>query len=168
MVKRVYLIGFMGSGKSTMGRWLSDEMGWTFVDMDHFIENKYHKTITQIFEEKGEDGFREMEARCLREIGDFEKVIVGAGGGTPCYFDNMEVMNATGVTIYIKLTPEVLNDRLKGAKAQRPLVANKSKEELLTFISEKLKEREPFYSKAQVIADGSTWEVTDFVKAIQD
>ncbi len=169
MVNRVYLIGFMGSGKSTMGRWLADAMDdWSFLDLDYFIENKYHKTISQIFEENGEDGFREIEASCLREVGDFDKVIIGAGGGTPCYFNNMEVMDATGLTIYLKLEPEVLNDRLYSSKSQRPLVANKSGDELLEFIKDKLNEREPFYSKAKVIADGNTWQVEDFVKVILD
>ncbi len=168
MVKRVYLIGFMGSGKSTMGRWVADAMeDWTFLDLDHFIEHKYHKTISQIFEESGEDGFREMEAKCLREVSDFDKVIIGAGGGTPCFFNNMEVMNATGLTIYLKLSPQVLNDRLCSSKSQRPLVANKNGEELLDYIAEKLSERESFYTKAKVIADGTVWEVQDFVDLIQ-
>ncbi|GAF02926.1 shikimate kinase [Saccharicrinis fermentans DSM 9555 = JCM 21142] len=84
MTQRVYLIGFMGSGKSTLGRWLASAMdGWTFLDLDLFIENKYHKTIPQIFEERGEDEFRKMESFCLQEISSFEKVIVGAGGGHP-------------------------------------------------------------------------------------
>ncbi len=168
MVKRVYLIGFMGSGKSTMGRWVADAMdGWTFLDLDHFIEHKYHKTISQIFEDSGEDGFREIEAKCLREVSDFDKVIIGAGGGTPCFFNNMEVMNATGLTIYLKLSSEVLNDRLRSSKSQRPLVANKNGEELLVYIAKKLNERESFYSKAKVIADGTLWEVLDFVDLIQ-
>ncbi len=168
MVKRVYLIGFMGSGKSTMGRWVADAMdGWTFLDLDHFIEHKYHKTISQIFEDSGEDGFREIEAKCLREVSDFDKVIIGAGGGTPCFFNNMEVMNATGLTIYLKLSSEVLNDRLRSSKSQRPLVANKNGEELLDYIAKKLNERESFYSKAKVIADGTLWEVLDFVDLIQ-
>lgn len=81
MVQRVYLIGFMGSGKSTLGRWLADAMdGWTFMDLDHFIESKYHKTISQIFADKGEEGFRKIEASSLNELSSFEKVIIGAIG----------------------------------------------------------------------------------------
>ncbi len=167
MVSRVYLIGFMGSGKSTMGRWLADALGWSFLDLDHFIEHKYHKTISQIFEDKGEDGFREIEANCLREVSDFDRVIIGAGGGTPCYYDNMDVMNATGLTIYLKLEPAVLNERLTGSKSQRPLVANKNGEELLNFISDKLNEREAHYLKAKVVADGTVWQVEDFVNVIK-
>ncbi len=168
MVNRVYLIGFMGSGKSTMGRWLADALGWSFLDLDHFIEHKYHKTISQIFEDNGEDGFREIEAKCLREVSDFDNVIIGAGGGTPCFYDNMDVMNATGLTIYLQLQPSVLNERLCASKSQRPLVANKSGDELLSFITEKLNERESHYLKAKVIADGTVWLVDDFVNVVKN
>ncbi len=167
IVKRVYLIGFMGSGKSTLGRWLENAMdGWTFVDLDHFIENKYHKTIPQIFEEKGEEGFRKIEASCLQEISLFEKVIIGAGGGTPCFFNNMDVMNNTGLTIYLQLTPQVIYNRLQTSKSQRPLIEGKDGEELLNFIASKLSEREDFYKQAQLIADADNWKVEDFVEAI--
>ncbi len=167
MTERVYLIGFMGSGKSTLGRWLSNAMdGWTFIDLDHFIENKYHKTIPQIFEENGEDSFRKIEATCLQEVSSFEKVIIGSGGGTPCYFNNMEIMNTTGLSIYLKLTPQVIYDRLQTSKAQRPLIAGKHGDELLDFIAVKLLEREGYYKQANLISDADNWEVKDFVEAI--
>ncbi|WP_066630172.1 shikimate kinase [Labilibacter marinus] len=168
MTERVYLIGFMGSGKSTLGRWLTDAMeGWTFIDLDHFIENKYHKTIPQIFEEKGETEFRKMESSCLKEVSTFEKVIIGAGGGTPCYFDNMEVMNNTGLAIYLQLTPQVIYDRLQTSKNKRPLIEGKQGDELLHFIAVKLAEREDFYKQAKLIADADNWKVDDFVAAVQ-
>ena len=167
MTQRVYLIGFMGSGKSTLGRWLSDAMkGWTFIDLDHFLENKYHKTIPQIFEEEGEDGFRKKEALCLQEVSSFEKVIIGTGGGSPCFFDNMEVMNKTGLAIYLQLTPQVIFNRLQTSKNKRPLIAGKQGNELLDFITAKLAEREGFYKQAKLIADADNWEVEDFVRAI--
>ncbi len=167
MVDRVYLIGFMGSGKSTLGRWLADAMdGWTFLDLDHYIEHKYHKTIPQIFEEKGEDAFRKMEETCLNEVSAFEKVIIGAGGGTPCFFDNMNVMNKTGLSIYLQLSPQAIYDRLQTSKSQRPLIAGKDGAELLQFIADKLAERESFYKQANLIADAEHWTVDDFVKAI--
>ncbi len=168
MVQRVYLIGFMGSGKSTLGRWLANTMdGWTFIDLDHFIESKYHKTIPQIFEDKGEAVFRNMEAESLKTLSTFEKVIIGAGGGTPCFFDNMEVMNSTGLSIYLKLSPQVIYDRLQTSKTQRPLIMGKHSDELLNFITDKLKERESFYMQAKLIADANEWKVQDFVEAIE-
>ena len=166
--ERVYLIGFMGSGKSTLGRWLAEAMDWSFIDLDHFIENKYHKTIPQIFEDYGEDGFRDMEAKCLQEVSEFEKVIVGSGGGTPCFFNNMEVMNSTGLSIYLKLTPQVIYDRLQTSQAKRPLIAGKSGDELLDFIAVKLAERESFYKQAILSADAEKWQVEDFVSAIKN
>ncbi|SMO62494.1 shikimate kinase [Saccharicrinis carchari] len=167
MTQRVYLIGFMGSGKSTLGRWLADTMeGWTFLDLDHFIENKFHKTIAQIFDEKGEQGFRQIEAMCLNEVSSFEKVIIGAGGGTPCFFDNMEVMNNSGLTIYLQLRPEVIYQRLQTSKTQRPLISGMQGIELLNFIKHKLSQREPYYLKAKLIADAENWKIVDFVKAI--
>ncbi|WP_282036032.1 shikimate kinase [Saccharicrinis aurantiacus] len=167
MTQRVYLIGYMGSGKSTMGRWIAEAMNWNFIDLDHYIENKYHKTIPQIFEEDGETHFRKIESICLKEVSDIENIIIGAGGGTPCFFDNMELMNQTGLSIYLHLTPQVVFDRLMTSKNKRPLIEGKSGEELLQFISEKLEERELYYNKAQVIAEGATWTVEDFLKVIQ-
>lgn len=168
MIYRVYLIGYMGSGKSTMGRWIAEAINWSFIDLDHYIENKYHKTIPQIFEEEGELRFRELEALCLNEVSEIENVIIGAGGGTPCFYNNMEVMNNTGLSIYLHLTPQVVYDRLMGSKNKRPLIEGKSGEELLQFITEKLEERELYYNKAQVIAEGATWTVDDFIKVIKE
>ncbi len=166
-MKRVYLIGYMGSGKSTMGRWLADALHWNFIDLDQYIENKYHKTIPQIFDDEGEAGFREKEAFCLTEVSEFEEVIIGAGGGTPCFFNNMDVINASGISIYIKLTPQRIYDRLMTSKNKRPLIDGKSGDELLQFIADKLIEREPFYNKAKVVADGLNWTVDDFVSVIR-
>lgn len=167
MAKRVYLIGYMGSGKSTMGRWIAEAMDWNFIDLDHYIENKYHKTIPQIFEEEGETYFRKLEAICLKEVSDIENIIIGAGGGTPCFFDNMKLINKTGLSIYLRLTPQVVFDRLMSSKNKRPLIEGKSGDELLQFITEKLEEREVYYKKAQVIAEGATWTVDDFLTVIK-
>ncbi len=165
-MKRVFLIGYMGSGKSTMGRWLAEALHWSFIDLDQYIENKYHKTIPQIFEEEGESGFRDKEAICLKEVCQFEDVVIGAGGGTPCFFDNMDVINQSGLSIYIKLTPQNVYDRLMTSKNKRPLIEGKSGDELLGFIADKLIEREPYYHKAKIIADGANWSVNDFVQVV--
>ncbi len=157
----------MGSGKSTLGRWLADAMDWSFLDLDLFIENKYHKTIPQIFEEKGESAFREMENICLEEVSSFENVIIGAGGGTPCYYNNMDIMNQTGLAIYLKLTPEVIYNRLMTSKAKRPLIEGLHGEELINFIAAKLSEREDYYMKANMIADAENWEVDNYVDSIK-
>ena len=155
---RIFLIGYMGAGKTTLGKAFARAMGLTFVDLDWYIEERYHKTVRQIFEERGEDGFRELEKRMLHETGEFENVVISVGGGTPCFFDNMDYMNSVGETVFLDVDVKVLFRRLKVAKQQRPLLANKTDEELMTFIVEALQKRLPFYSKAKYLFNGERLE----------
>ena len=155
---RIFLIGYMGAGKTTLGKAFARAMGLTFVDLDWYIEERYHKTVRQIFEERGEDGFRELEKRMLHETGEFENVVISVGGGTPCFFDNMDYMNSVGQTVFLDVDVKVLFRRLKVAKQQRPLLANKTDEELMTFIVEALQKRLPFYSKAKYVFNGERLE----------
>lgn len=148
---RIFLIGYMGAGKTTLGKAFSREEGLTFVDLDWYIEERFHKTIAQIFAERGEEGFRELERRMLHEVSEFENVVIATGGGTPCHFDNMEHMNACGETVFLKVDVDVLFRRLKVAKQQRPLLAQKTDEELKEFIVSALAGRKPYYSKAKHI-----------------
>ena len=146
---RIILIGYMGAGKTTVGKALAKELGVPFYDLDWYIESRMHKTVAQIFAEKGEEGFRKIEHNMLHEIAEFEDVIVSCGGGTPCFFDNIDYMNQQGPVIYLKADPEVLYKHLVMSKNDRPLLRGKSPEELITFIREQLEKREPFYSKAK-------------------
>lgn len=148
---RIFLIGYMGAGKTTLGKAFSREEGLTFVDLDWYIEERFHKTIAQIFAERGEEGFRELERRMLHEVSEFENVVIATGGGTPCHFDNMEYMNACGETVFLEVDVDVLFRRLKVAKQQRPLLAQKTDEELKEFIVSALAGRKPYYSKAKHI-----------------
>ena len=129
-------------------------MGISFVDLDKYIEERYFKTVPAIFAEEGEKGFREKERTALLEVSQFENVMVGTGGGAPCFFDNMEVMNKNGVTIYIAPDTDVLATRLLKSKTERPLIAGKSREELILFIEDALLKRAPFYEKAKIIIRG--------------
>ena len=150
-MKRIILIGYMGAGKTTIGKALSKRLGLMFYDLDWYIESRMHKTIAQIFADNGEEGFREMEYNMLHEVAEFENVIVSCGGGTPCFFDNMDYLNAQGETIYLQAAPEVLAKHLKMGKVVRPLIVGKTDEELLAYISESLEKREPYYSRAKHI-----------------
>ncbi|HRN16706.1 MAG TPA: shikimate kinase, partial [Xylanibacter oryzae] len=150
---RIIIVGYMGSGKTTVGKALAQDMNITFYDLDWYIENRMHKTVSQIFAEKGEEGFRMIEHNMLHEVAEFEDVIISCGGGTPCFFDNMEYMNRQGDTIFLKATTEVLYGHLKMGKTERPLLKNKSAEEMQTFINEQLTKREPFYNKAKYTLD---------------
>lgn len=164
MRKRVYLIGYMGCGKSTIGRFVAQQTALNLIDLDGFIEEKYHKTIADIFAEKGQDGFREIERKALLEVSEFENVIIATGGGAPCFFDNMEVMNRTGLTIYIQMSADQLASHLELSKpGKRPLIAGKTGAELRAFIQEGLNLREPFYTKASQIVQGSDEEIFDRV-----
>lgn len=150
-MKRIFLIGYMGAGKTTAGRELAKELNLEFIDLDHFIQARYQKTISQIFQEMGETEFRNIESNVLKEVGEFENVVISTGGGTPCFFDNMDYMNHAGTTIYLRATPQSLSARLNTCKEKRPLIKDKSEEELLSFVTENLEKREPYYSKATII-----------------
>ena len=154
-MKRIILIGYMGAGKTTIGKALSKELGIIFYDLDWYIESRMRKTVSQIFAERGEEGFRKIEHSMLHEVAEFENVIISCGGGTPCFFDNMDYLNEQGQVVYLKATPEVLYKHLLMAKVERPLLKGKSSEELIAFIREQLEKREPFYSKARYTLDVS-------------
>jgi shikimate kinase len=139
----------MGCGKSTLGRRLSEHLDLQFVDMDHYIEMRNHKTIPQIFEEEGESGFRLRERKALEELSEYTDTIIATGGGAPCFFDNIDLMNNSGKTIYINIDPAILADRLLKSKTERPLIKGKSKDELIAFIDETLKKRNQFYKQAK-------------------
>ena len=145
----------MGAGKTTVGKALSKQMGLPFYDLDWYIESRMHKTIPQIFAERGEEGFRLIERNMLHEVAEFENIIISCGGGTPCFFDNMEYMNGQGDVIYLKASPDVLYKHLLMGKTERPLLKNKTPEQLIAFIKEQLEIREPYYTKAKHVLDVS-------------
>ena len=164
---RVYLVGYMGSGKSTIGRELASMLGLTLIDLDHYLENKYFKTIPQIFAEEGEDSFRRKEQAVLHEVSTFDSVIVATGGGAPCFFDNMEVMNRTGFCIFLDVDTEELVERLTLAKIERPIIKGKSHEELADFIDGMMEKRRPFYEKAKYILKGKNISAEQVIRIIQ-
>mgnify|MGYP000033735749 FL=1 len=154
-MRRIILIGYMGSGKTTVGRALSKETGMMFYDLDWYIESRMRKTVAQIFAEKGEEGFRKIEHNMLHEVAEFENVIISCGGGTPCFFDNIDYINQQGEVVYLKATPEVLYRHLLMGKVERPLIKNKTPEELVAYITEQVAKREEFYNKARYTLDVS-------------
>ncbi len=152
---RIMLIGYMGAGKTTVGRALAQELKLPFYDLDWYIETRMHRTVKEIFDEHGEEGFRRIERNMLHEVAEFENVVVSCGGGTPCFYDNMEYMNAQGDTVYLKATPEVLYSHLQMGRSVRPLLIGKSPEEVRTFITAQLAQREQHYLKARHTLDVS-------------
>ena len=135
-----------------------------FYDLDWYIESRMRKSVSQIFAEKGEEGFRKIEYNMLHEVAEFEDVIISCGGGTPCFFDNMDYLNQQGDVVYLKATPETLYKHLLMAKVERPLLKGKSPEELIDYITEHLKERAPFYEKAKYTLDVNVLDEYDKIK----
>lgn len=144
----IFIIGFMGSGKSTLGRALAKATGRRFIDLDAYIERRFHANVRDIFAARGEAGFRDVERRMLREVSEFEDVVVACGGGTPCFFDNMELMNERGLTVMLDASHESLLRRLKRGRHRRPLIAAMTDDELDSYINEALASRLPHYSRA--------------------
>ncbi len=163
-MRRIIIIGYMGSGKTTVGKALSKELGMPFYDLDWYIESRMRKTVKQLFDERGEEGFRIIERNMLHEVAEFENVIISCGGGTPCFFDNMDYINRQGDTIYLKCTSEVLYGHLKMGKTVRPLLLDKMPEEVQCFINEQLEKREPFYTQAKHTIDVTLMDNYDKIK----
>jgi len=158
----------MGAGKTTIGHMLSKKTGMMFYDLDWYIESRHRTTVPEIFATKGEDGFRQIEKSMLHEVAEFEDVIISCGGGTPCFFDNIDYLNQQGETIYLKCSPEVLFEHLKMGKTERPLLKDKTPEEVKTFIAEQLQYRELFYNKAKHIVDVTLMDTADKIQLSVD
>ena len=163
---KIFLIGFMGSGKSTIGRKLANKLSYTFYDLDKEIEHKEGSSIAEIFSKKGEQYFRKLESEVLSTLSN-ENQVIALGGGTPCYADNMEFINQTGTSIYLKYNAGILFSRLVKAKSQRPLLAGKTDEELKAFIEEKLTERELFYKQSEYIIESPNLTTEELLNLFQ-
>lgn len=148
---RIFLIGFMGSGKTYTGRRLARLAGLPFIDLDEWIEEKEKDSVRGIFEKKGEPYFRNVEREALRAMAQFRNAVISCGGGAPCFFDNMPWMNENGITIYLRAPAEVLARRLARRQERRPLLKGFAGGELLGFIRSKLAEREPFYLDSSIV-----------------
>ena len=157
----LYIIGFMGSGKTTAGQKLASLLGWSFIDLDRKIEEHTGMKIPEIFSKSGEEHFRNIEAEILRSITTGSNTVVATGGGAPCYKDNMEFMLSTGLTLYLKMTSPQLASRLSASNDERPLIKNLEGRDLLDFIEMKLSEREEWYEKSHLITNGFDMDIND-------
>lgn len=151
---KIFLIGFMGCGKTTSGKKLALSLNCPFYDLDHQIAAATGLSISAYFATHGEDAFRALERNTLQQYPYPTDCVISTGGGTPCFFDNMEWMNANGSTVFIDMPAAALAKRLEPGKHKRPLIKDLSGEELVNFISDKLEGRMPFYKQAQVVING--------------
>lgn len=171
-MKSITLLGYMCAGKTTIGKALAKSLHRTFYDLDWYVEERYHKKVSEIFANEGEEKFRDLERRMLHEVAEFEDIVLSCGGGTPCFFDNMDYLNSVSETCYLKATAETLCQHIAISRGERPLLKGKSPEEVRTFVASQLEQRSPFYEKANHIIDinflGSPDEVMDVVNVIRD
>ena len=150
----LFLVGFMGCGKSTVARGLAELAGWEFVDLDRRVcELAGASDVAEIFATRGEEEFRRLEREAIEGLALTENAVVATGGGAPCYGDNMERLMAMGKTVYLKMSPLALRDRLLRVRVVRPKIVGMSPEELLDYVTELLDQREPYYSRARVVID---------------
>ena len=168
-MKKIILLGYMGSGKSTIANSLSNSIQIPFVDLDHYIEKKADLTIKAIFENHGEIYFRKLEHQCFLELlNNQDDLIIGLGGGTPCYANNHELLIGDNRTsIYLKASIDTLFDRLVLEKEKRPLIATKTNEEMKEFIAIHLFERSYYYNKAQYTVSVDNQSIEQIVFQIE-
>ncbi|HEX8517107.1 MAG TPA: shikimate kinase [Bacteroidia bacterium] len=167
---KIFLTGYMGSGKSTAGKKLAAKLNFEFIDLDKLIESDCGQTIEEIFADKGENEFRALEHNALKKLLQKDNAVIACGGGTPCYYGNMELMNNNGITIYLKMSAQSIATRLLKAKDKRPLIENKSEAELKEYITAHLEKREDIYHQAQYTVKGKNLnidELVEFVSAIK-
>lgn len=164
---KIFLLGFMGAGKSYWGKQLAEHWQLPYYDLDEVIVEAEEMAISDIFATKGEDYFRERESMLLRELSRQEKLLISCGGGTPCFQDNMDFMNERGITIWINPSVQVMVERLQRKKYKRPLIADLEDEDLVGFVEKKLAERLPFYQQSKYIISSDTISLDTFTKNIE-
>lgn len=165
-MRPIILVGFMGSGKTTVGKELASVLGCPFTDTDQVIENSEGVPVSQIFAEKGENYFRELEKDIVENLDDTHFEVIAVGGGLPCYNGLMDVLNKKGFTVYLKADEELLFERLWHEMEERPLIEGMGEHELKAFISRKLMEREPYYQQALITILSTESTVSDIIRQL--
>ncbi len=166
-MRPIILIGFMGVGKTSLGKKLAKKLNWQFLDTDKWIEKKTGLSIPAIFEQKGEVYFRELERNCIDESRVLQNTVISVGGGLPCFGDAMSVLNSFGTTIYLKLEPQEIARRLSESKIERPLINGLKENELEKYVEKKLLEREKHYSKAKYTLRPDREFIENYLKIIE-
>lgn len=165
---RIFLVGYMGCGKTTLGKSLADQLGYNYADLDTNFEERYKISVADFFSRYGEPLFRQIEQKLLHGYLAYDDLVISTGGGTACYFDNMEFMLQHGITVYLLMNPEQLAARLSVSGRKRPLLQLKQGEELVNHISGHLAQREVFYRKSHIIYDGTNPSAGDLAEMIRN
>lgn len=163
---RIYLVGYMASGKSGIGKELAKLMGYPFIDTDSVVQQRTGKSVSELFIEKGEAYFRKLEHDVLLDTAGMANIVVATGGGLPCHFEQMEWMNQHGITVYLQASAAALFSRLRNSREDRPLLKDVSEAQLLEIIRQHLEQREPYYLKANITVEALDLKARDLLAMI--
>jgi len=163
---RIYIIGYMCSGKSSISRKLANRLGYQAFDTDDLFEEKYHISVQDFFDKYGEDYFRKFESDILKKTGDMHNIVVSTGGGTPCFFDNMQWMNENGTTVFVKISPMTAVNRLLTARRKRPLIYGKNDDELRQFVENHYNSRLKYYEQAKITVKGESVDLDEIINLL--
>ena len=165
--QRIYLIGYMGSGKTSALKHLANKMSWQGIDLDRLFEEKYKISVQDFFHKYDEAAFRKLESQLLKDTINLNNVIIATGGGTPCFFDNMEWMNTNGTTVFLKVAPMTAVHRLMQSKKKRPLIEGKNEQEVIEFVNKHYGDRMKFYEQAHITVKGESLDVEEIISELR-
>lgn len=167
-MSRIFLIGYMGAGKTTTARRLANRLGYKVCDTDAMLEEKYKISIDDFFHKYDETLFRKLETQVLQSTENLENAVISTGGGTPCFNDNITWMNEHGTTIFLRISPQSAVDRLMHSKKKRPLTDDKSEEELTEYVQHHYASRMPFYEQAKICVKAEDLDLDNLIKLIEN
>lgn len=163
---RIFIIGYMLSGKSTIGKKLANVLGYEFIDTDAYFEDKYHVNISNFFKSYGEEMFRKLENEVLIELLEKDNIVISTGGGLPCFNNNMDTIKKNGISLYLEMSPISILNRLQNSKKGRPLLKDKTPDEAFDYITSSLKEREVYYKQATITIRGESPNIKEIQKEV--
>ena len=166
-MNRIYLVGYMGAGKTTAAKRLASRLGWEVVDTDALFEEKYRISVDDFFQKYDEPLYRKLESEILKSTEGRDNIVISTGGGTACYFDNMEWMNQHGLTVFMQISPKAAVDRVLHSHHKRPLVRGKSEKELMEFVSQHYAARLPFYEQAKITVKSENFDLEALMERIE-
>lgn len=166
-MNRIYLVGYMGAGKTTTAKRLAGRLGWEVVDTDALFEEKYRISVDDFFQKYDEPLYRKLESEVLKSTETMEHMVISTGGGTACYFDNMEWMNQHGLTVFLQISPKAAVDRVLHSRHKRPLARGKSEEELMEYVNWHYTSRMPFYEQAKITVKSEDLDLEALLERIQ-
>ena len=166
-MNKIYLVGYMGAGKTTAAKRLANSLGWEVADTDAMFEEKYRISVDDFFQKYDEPLYRKLESEVLKSTESLENTVISTGGGTACYFDNMEWMNQHGLTVFLQISPKAAVDRVLHSRHKRPLARGKTEEELMEYVNWHYASRIPFYEQAKITVKSENLDLDSLLERIK-